>query len=71
MIAWKKISEKLPPEGVPVETKIDDGKGCRNVQVMYRRGKLFVDPITGVYTYYTPTHWRYSEVQKIAEWIYR
>lgn len=33
MFTRKKVSEELPPERVPVETKIDDGKGCRNVRI--------------------------------------
>ena len=46
-----------PPEGIKVETKIDDQNGVRNVQVLKRSGRLWFDD--GVYVYYTPTHWRY------------
>lgn len=35
---WIKVSEQLPAEETVVETKIDDGKGCRNVQKLKRRG---------------------------------
>lgn len=55
---WIRTSEKLPPEEQVVETKIDDRKGCRNVQKLKRRKNLwfFADGI--MYVYYTPTHWR-------------
>jgi len=46
------------PEGVIVETKIDDATGVRNVQTLRRSGKLWFDPDSGVYVYYTPTHFR-------------
>ena len=55
---WIKASEQLPPEETIVETKIDDGKDCRNVQKLKRRGRLWLLPDSGVYTYYEPTHWR-------------
>lgn len=31
MSDWIKVSEKLPAEETVVETKIDDGKSCRNM----------------------------------------
>ena len=52
--AWQPISSA--PEGVPVETKIHDGQGARNQQVMVRRGRLWFTG--GMYVYYEPTHWR-------------
>lgn len=55
---WIKVSEQLPPEETVVETKIDDGKGCRNVQKLKRRGRLWFFPDGSMYVYYTPTHWR-------------
>lgn len=58
MSDWKKISEQLPPEETVVETKIDDGNGCRNVQKLKRRGRLWFFPDDSMYVYYTPTHWR-------------
>lgn len=41
MSDWIKVLEQLPPEEAVVETKIDDGKGCRNVQKLKRRGRLW------------------------------
>lgn len=32
MSNWIKASEQLPTEETVVEAKIDDGKGCRNIQ---------------------------------------
>ena len=51
-------SVTLPPEGLIVETKIDDGRGCRNEGRLYRRGNLRFLPDGSMYVYYTPTHWR-------------
>lgn len=56
---WIKVKEKLPPENLIVETKIDDEKGCRNQQKLYRYKNLWVLPHNRMYLYYTPTHWRY------------
>lgn len=58
MSEWIKTSCKLPPEETVVETKIDDSKGCRNVQKLKRRGRLWFSPDGSMYVYYTPTHWR-------------
>lgn len=55
---WIKTSFKLPPEETVVETKMDDGRGIRNVQKLKRRGRLWLFPDGSMYVYYTPTHWR-------------
>ena len=55
---WNLTSVILPPEGLIVETKIDDKHGCRNEGRLYRRGKLWFLPDGSMYVYYTPTHWR-------------
>jgi len=56
---WISLLDLIPPEGVPVATKIDDDRGVRNEQVMKRRGSLyFMAPDFAMYSYYTPTHWR-------------
>ena len=55
---WNKTSENLPPEGLVVETKIDDENGSRNEASLYRRGGLWFLPDGSMYVYYTPTHWR-------------
>lgn len=53
---WLPASEA--PEGEVVETKIDDGKGVRNVGTLKRRGNLWWFPDGSMYVYYTPTHYR-------------
>lgn len=53
---WIPCSERLPDEGVEVETILLDGRP-RNEQRLTRQGRLwFMDD--GVYVYYEPTHWR-------------
>ncbi len=49
------------PEGVEVETKIDDADGCRNVQTLIRQGNLWWTSDMKMYVYYRPTHWRYKK----------
>ena len=56
---WFKTSNILPPENTIVETKIDDSRGCRNQQSLYRVKNLWFVPDGSMYVYYTPTHWRY------------
>ena len=56
--AWKPAS--IAPEGVLVLTKIDDGHGVRNVQKLYRQGRLWYVPDGSMYVYYTPTHWAFA-----------
>jgi hypothetical protein len=51
---WQPI--ETAPERIPVETKIHDEHGARNVQVMKRTGRLWW--IGEMYVYYQPTHWR-------------
>jgi hypothetical protein len=53
---WRTIDSA--PEGVMVETKIDDQYGIRNVQPMIRQGRLWFTEPGGMYVYYMPTHWR-------------
>ena len=53
---WQDI--ETAPEGVEVETKIDDENGCRNQWSLIRRGKLWFYPDESMYVYYQPTHWR-------------
>ena len=58
---WQRVTpENLPPEGVMVETKIDDEKDERYVALLCRRGRLWWTGTDGnaVYIYYAPTHWR-------------
>lgn len=55
---WIRTTDQLPPDGVPVKTKIHDADGCRNQQVLVRRGNLWYIQDEGMYVYYTPTHWK-------------
>ena len=55
---WISVKEKLPPDKVVVETKIDDEKGTRNEGTLYRNGNLWFLPDGSMYVYYVPTHWR-------------
>ena len=56
MSAWQPIA--AAPEGVVVETKIDDGRGCRNETTLRRADRLWWLSDGSMYVYYTPTHWR-------------
>jgi len=58
MNKWTSCATLLPPDGLVVETKIDDASGCRNEQRLKRQGNLWFTPDGGMYVYYTPTHWR-------------
>lgn len=60
---WTKTSDLLPQEYVIVETKIDDGRGCRNQQYLYRMKNLWFLPNGSMYVYYKPTHWRYIKIE--------
>jgi hypothetical protein len=51
----------LPPNGVIVETKIDDADGTRNEQLLMRSDNLWFVPDGSMYVYYAPTHWRNVE----------
>ncbi len=55
---WTPTADTLPPEGVLVETKIDDGRECRNEGKLRRYDNLWFLPGRFVYVYYEPTHWR-------------
>lgn len=57
-ITWIACKDKLPVDGLIVETKIDDEKGVRNVQSLKRQGFLWFFPDGSMYVYYVPTHWR-------------
>lgn len=54
---WRSI--ETAPEGVVIETKIDDHHGVRNVQELYRHARLWWTPDGAMYVYYQPTHWRF------------
>jgi hypothetical protein len=46
------------PDGVEVETKIDDEHGVRNVTTLVHERNLWWFPDRSMYVYYVPTHWR-------------
>lgn len=59
---WK--STDTAPDGVAVMTRIDDGNGVRNEQVMVKNGNLWF--VGELYVYYRPTHWReLSQIEKL------
>lgn len=58
--AWVCTACDLPPDGAVVQTKIDDGNGCRNEQDLKRQGRLWFFPDGSMYVYYVPTHWRFN-----------
>lgn len=55
---WIPCAKERAPDGVLVETKIEDANGVRNVQKLTRRGSLWWIPEGSMYVYYEPTHWR-------------
>jgi hypothetical protein len=58
---WIATHERLPDEGVVVETKIDFGGGVRNVQRLKRQGRMWLFADGSMYVYYEPTHWRATD----------
>jgi hypothetical protein len=54
-MAWVLTEDRLPDEGVEVET-VDSGG---NVQTLVRQGGLWFFPDFSMYVYYTPRAWRY------------
>ena len=57
--AWISLSNRLPDNGIEVETKIEDEKGSRNETTLKRSNSLWMFPDGSMYVYYTPTHLRY------------
>lgn len=64
---WYRTNEVLPPEGVVVETKIDDEDGLRNEQLLKRIGSLWFVTDGSMYVYYRPTHWRYVSCNEMED----
>ena len=58
---WIPVSRQLPPAGEFVQTKIDDAGGVRNIQELKLSSGLWFGQ-DNMYVYYTPTHWRQTEV---------
>lgn len=57
---WISCREQMPPEGVQVDTKIEDYRGVRNEQSMYFLNGLWWigEGRDAMYVYYNPTHWK-------------
>ncbi len=55
---WTPCARQMPPEGVVVDTKIDDAGVARNEQLLKRHGNLWFLSDGSMYVYYQPTHWR-------------
>ncbi len=53
---WQLI--ETAPEGVAVETKIEDGRGVRNMTTLRKQDRLWWFTDGSMYVYYEPTHWR-------------
>jgi hypothetical protein len=51
---WTPTVEKLPPEGLVVETMDSGG----HVQPLKRSGRLWFFPDGSMYVYYVPGYWR-------------
>lgn len=60
-MSWISTEEQLPERDVAVWTKIDDGKGERNVCMLRSgsNGRLWWTPSGDMYVYHTTTHWKY------------
>lgn len=66
---WISVEEMLPPEHIPVETKIDDENGERNNCILMRYKNFWMFPENMMYVYYTPTHWRLCNYVDLSETV--
>ena len=58
---WIACKDRLPEQGVEVETLIADTRGVRNQTILkLYRGRWFFRDLS-MYVYYEPTHWRKHE----------
>lgn len=64
---WIRVIDQLPPQETEVETKVDDHMGVRKECVMLMIGKLWYLKDESMYTYYTPTHWRYVYKEEVKQ----
>lgn len=55
---WTETARQAPPEGVIVDTKIDNVAGVRNVGQLVFERNLWWFTDKSMYVYYTPTHWK-------------
>lgn len=66
---WISVEKELPPEQIPVETKIDDENGERNNCILMRYKNFWMYPENMMYVYYTPTHWRLCNDVDLSETV--
>ena len=66
---WISVKEMLPPEHIPVETKIDDENGERNNCILMRYKSFWMYPENMVHVYYAPTHWRLCNDVDLSETV--
>lgn len=69
MREWIPIADSLPPRGLVVDTMIDDEDGVRNERPLMRAygSNLWWLPDGSMYVYYTPTHWRRSNLEGVPK----
>jgi len=65
---WIETKNQLPPEGVLVHTKIDDGVVRSNERSLVRKEKFYFHHDMTTYVYYTPSHW--AEFISECEWCH-
>lgn len=58
IMEWVSVNDRLPENGVIVNTKIHDSNGIGNEQELKRQGNLWFYPDGKMYVYYRPTHWK-------------
>jgi len=57
---WHNTLKELPPENIPVETRVNDKNGIGNQQILTRKNnRFFAD--NDLLCYYTPNEWRYID----------
>lgn len=54
---WISVKDRLPDDGIPVKTKIDDKYGARNETILVRKKHMWFLKDLSMYVYYAPTHW--------------
>jgi len=55
---WIETITSTPPEGLIVNTKIEDDNGVRNEQELIYSNNLWWHTDKKMYVYYSPTHWK-------------
>jgi len=67
---WILIEFVPPPQGVFIQTKIDDKDGARNFQEMkFEKNLWWTDD--GMYVYWRPTHWAHVDIEKYSKYSQR